>query len=1294
MGEQRIKAYWNLIQQLFSCNKGKESEILQENSSLIDEDLVNMEVMRVYNDRQFEESIAIGVAAQLAEIARWKQLNQEVRRLNNEAKFGEGIAIGEQALTLARELWGDKHPNVASSLNNLAELYRALNRYQEAEPLYKEAIAIDHHSLPPVHSQLATHLNNLALLYKSLNRYQEAEDLYKEAIAIARHSLPPLDPQLATHLNNLALLYRALNRYQEVEPLYKEAIAIDRQSLPPLDPSLATHLNNLANLYRTLNRYKEAEDLYKEAIAIDRHSLPPLDPQLASHLNNLAELCRTLNRYQEAEDLYKEAIAIDRQSLSPLHPSLATHLNNLANLYRTLNRYKEAEDLYKEAIAIVRQSLPPLDPQLATHLNNLALLYRALNRYQEAEPLYKEAIAIDRQSLPPLDPSLATDLSNLAGLYESLNRYQEAKDLYLEAIAIDRQSLPPLHPQLATHLNGLAKLYQALNRYQEAKDLYLEAIAIDRQSLPPLHPSLATHLNNLANLYQALNPYQEAEDLYLEAIAIVRQSLPLQHSALATHLNNLAGLYGATDRPVLAFKLMRQASKIEDSVIRNIFASSSDSDRLAYLKTIRGNFQAFISLVYSYLSHSRSAKKAALNLTLKRKALTASALAAFNQAIYGDLYPHLKNKFQQWRDKCDQLLNLTYSQPQLGEKDAYQAALTKLQGECNQLERELAREVPEIQLQEQIGDRRAVALELPEGSTLIEFIRFDVYDFKAVKAKGESEWKPARYLAFTLAAGQPSQVEMIDLGEAESIDRLIHIFRQSVSDSSFPSQLEMFDEEPETQSVSVNQFSINQLEDLAIGIELRKAIFDPIRAAIGSSRHLIIAPDGNLNVVPFNVLPYDEGETRLMDNFAISYLTVGRDVLRRKIEVKRQPGKPLIIADPQFDLTTSLSADIETLTSRPAGVKTPASKFKSSEEDSKKEQSVSTDFSYQTGNLFPGELLSQLSDTSFLRAESTGYLATAVAATLGVKPYLRNEAITTHLTSAKSPTILLVATHGFWLEKQDEYVKIVRQLLACKNGKEGEILARNSYLLDENLLKTMQRGVTELEQNGLKNLANWLQNFATQLKEVMDTNSPETPLFSSPSSPATRHRFSTQAENPMMRSGLAFTGAKNWLSGQSLPEKAGKGIVFAQDIAGVDLWGTELALLIACQSGLGDVEAGEGVFGLRRAFFVAGAKTLIMSLWSVPEKASILLMNRLFNNLKKGLGRGEALQDAQTYIRTITIRELLQSSLGVDVLKELFPNNSLSPEVIASQGDFKPLKHPYFWGAWVCQGETTGFKLE
>lgn len=93
-----------------------------------------------------------------------------------------------------------------------------------------------------------------------------------------------------------------------------------------------------------------------------------------------------------------------------------------------------------------------------------------------------------------------------------------------------------------------------------------------------------------------------------------------------------------------------------------------------------------------------------------------------------------------------------------------------------------------------------------------------------------------------------------------------------------------------------------------------------------------------------------------------------------------------------------------------------------------------------------------------------------------------------------------------------------------------------------------------------------------------------------------------------------------------------------------------------------------------------------MSLWSVPDRATALLMDRFFTNLDQGLGRADALQDAQNYIRTITVQELQQSELGCSVLEEL---ERPIPQGSNFYQDDRPLKHPYFWGAWICQGDTT-----
>jgi CHAT domain-containing protein len=145
-------------------------------------------------------------------------------------------------------------------------------------------------------------------------------------------------------------------------------------------------------------------------------------------------------------------------------------------------------------------------------------------------------------------------------------------------------------------------------------------------------------------------------------------------------------------------------------------------------------------------------------------------------------------------------------------------------------------------------------------------------------------------------------------------------------------------------------------------------------------------------------------------------------------------------------------------------------------------------------------------------------------------------------------------------------------------------------------------------------------------------------------------RLTRGLENPLLRSGLALAGANTWVNGGNLPAEAEDALLNGEDVTGLDLLATELVVLSACETGLGEVQVGEGVFGLRRAFVLAGAQTLVMSLWKVPDQQTQELMTDFYRRILAGEPRAKALRQAQLAI------------------KEKHP-------------------HPLYWGAFICQGE-------
>jgi CHAT domain-containing protein/tetratricopeptide (TPR) repeat protein len=144
-------------------------------------------------------------------------------------------------------------------------------------------------------------------------------------------------------------------------------------------------------------------------------------------------------------------------------------------------------------------------------------------------------------------------------------------------------------------------------------------------------------------------------------------------------------------------------------------------------------------------------------------------------------------------------------------------------------------------------------------------------------------------------------------------------------------------------------------------------------------------------------------------------------------------------------------------------------------------------------------------------------------------------------------------------------------------------------------------------------------------------------------SPSTASRY----DSPLLRSGLALAGA-NRLRGGGDED----GILTALEASGLDLWGTKLVVLSACETGLGDVLEGEGVYGLRRALALAGAESQVMTLWTVNGDATRDLMVRYYGRLKAGEGRGDALRQVQL--------ELLGTEKRC---------------------------HPYFWAGFIPQGD-------
>jgi tetratricopeptide (TPR) repeat protein len=382
------------------------------------------------------------------------------------------VPLYEETIQLLRgTALPDQPRELASALNSLAELYRILGRYTEAEPAFREALAIREQILAPDSEELADTLSGFGLLLSDQGKYLEAEPLERRALSIREKTLGPEHSDVARSLNNLGRLNWFLCRYDDAETLFRRALTIDEKLLGPDNIVIAERLNNLAMLHLAQGEYADAEPLYRRALQINEQVLGPDHPDMAVSLNNLAGLYYFQGRLAEVEPLLRRALEIDRKALGADHPNVALSLSNLAGLLRDQGHYEEAEQLYREALEIYERALGSEHPDVAKSLNSLATLYRASRRFEEAEQTFRRALALAEKSLGPDHPESARSLNGLAQVYSDQGRHADAEPLYRRALEINEKVLGSDHPDLTEGLDNLARTCRQTGKDTEAATL-------------------------------------------------------------------------------------------------------------------------------------------------------------------------------------------------------------------------------------------------------------------------------------------------------------------------------------------------------------------------------------------------------------------------------------------------------------------------------------------------------------------------------------------------------------------------------------------------------------------------------------------------------------------------------------------------------------------------------------------------------------------------------------------------------------------------------------------------------
>ncbi len=288
----------------------------------------------------------------------------------------------------------------AKLMDTIGQLYQSIGVYDRAQPLLEEALKLRRQALGSDHPDVATSMNHLAEVMYFKGDYAGSEPLFREALAM-RRKLPGSERlDVAESLNNLASTLRDQGELEEAEPLLRVALDVRRKLLGEESSDVAQSLNNLGRLLSDQGKFDEAESLYRRALAIRRKALGETHPEVATSLNNLAGLLSDKGEHIKAERLYRQTLDTYRKSLKSEHWLINRSQSNLGACLTRLKRYREAEEQLLAGYAGLKAAVGERHTQTQKAVGRLIELYESWGLPDKADPYRALPHAKEKTSQP------------------------------------------------------------------------------------------------------------------------------------------------------------------------------------------------------------------------------------------------------------------------------------------------------------------------------------------------------------------------------------------------------------------------------------------------------------------------------------------------------------------------------------------------------------------------------------------------------------------------------------------------------------------------------------------------------------------------------------------------------------------------------------------------------------------------------------------------------------------------------------------------------------------------------
>ncbi len=1204
----------------------------------------------------------------------------------------ESIDTYKKSIEIFHKMGKENTKTNAYNHNNLAGVYYSLGQLSDAESAYLRSLEIKKRIAGEDTMSYASGLHGLANVYDSLGQLSDAESAYLHSLEIRKRISGEDTLSYASGLHGLANVYFSLGRLSYAESTYLHSLEIQKRIAGEDTMSYVSGLHGLANVYDSLGRLSDAESTYLRSLEIKKRIAGEDTMSYASGLYGLANVYDSLGRLSDAESTYLRSLEIEKRIAGEDTMSYASGLHGLANVYFRLGRLSDAESTYLRSLEIQKRIAGEDTMSYVSGLHGLANVYDSLGRLSDAESTYLRSLEIKKRIAGEDTMSYASGLHGLANVYDSLGRLSDAESTYLRSLEIQKRIAGEDTMSYASGLHGLANVYNRLGRLSDAESTYLRSLEIQKRIAGEDTMSYASGLHGLANVYDRQGRLSDAESTYLRSLEIEKRIAGEDTMSYASGLHGLANVYDSLGR----------LSDAESTYLRSLEIQKriAGEDTMSYASGLHG-----LANVYDSLGRLSDAESTYLRSLEIEKRIAGEDTMSYSSGLHG--LANVYNRLGRLSDAESTYLRSLEIEKRIAGEDtmSYASGLHCLANVYDNLGRLSDAEstyLRSLEIQKRIAGEDTMSYAISSSMLAMLYLKMGETDSAYLYANKAADICRSILSGLNLTSSRESiysvnskfstyyqllisLIDKEDKKESHAIELVasrktseMHVsrFRDEIQDRYATKEekhkLETLEKELLEVQAKKNRTDGVQNQELISKEEEKRREYFLIESDIMDRARKDAGFEGKLAPQGF----YLEDEIVLDYCWYIDYASDDRT-----------PKYCVIVYKPGYEKDGDIIflGDAEDIDS---AIKDLRDKLLSENEEQEKKDRSDAEASRKKNELYdPEDRLYKLIYEPLL--EKVQELKDASRITICADGELTKLPFELIIPD-KQIRYLTSGTDGEWIglsqtknsddivsgnpvcgEAQGSYkdnnnnsragfpmsdlkysgpeCERIEKMLNARSKGEDKYLVQAEFR-KENVMKISRPRIWHISTHGFfyenEERGNWLE---TQ----------------------NLHPFEQQLiclQDPYRRCGLALFRANRAMEG---PEEAEKVLLTGRDILELDLTGTDLIVLSACQTALGDVHNGDGIWGLQRAFMLAGVKTLIMSLWSVDDLATSIIFCKFYEHLLEGRRIDESLQEAKRYVRESTREEFKKDGWAVDANKDIG----------------KQYEAPFYWAGFICLGE-------